>query len=133
MSKGEPEAVEAGMVYLEADPWVFRSGYYKQKVLERLSRAPLVSLDTKRLEDALPAIVAKGWREHSEWQALRRLCRHIRSPQFAARLLDAANNARGPGHERALRDLATAVTDPGRFPQRGRRRRPLRGRYRRRS
>jgi hypothetical protein len=133
MAKGEPQAVEAGVVYLEVDPWVHRSGCYRKKVYERLSRAPRSALDERRIETAILASVAKGPRESIEWRALRRLCRHLSSPVFGARLRDAAADARSLGHTRALLELAEDVADQARFPGRGRQRRTERGRYRRRS
>ena len=133
MSKGDPEAIEAAMVYLEVDPWVFRSGYYKQKVIERLARAPRSSLDQERLEGIILAMVFKGERAWSEWHALCRLCRHLSTAAFEARLRREAVRARSPGHERALLELAAHVSDPGRYPGRGRHRRTARGRPGRRS
>jgi hypothetical protein len=133
MSHGDPDAIEAGTVYLEVDPWVFRSGYYRQKVYERLSRAPRRALDRERIEAAIVVSVAKGPREGIEWRALRRLCRHLSDPAFEARLREAARGARSPGHARALLELANEVADPSKFPGRGRGRRTARGRPRRRS
>lgn len=53
-------AVETVMVFLEADPWCFRSGYVKQEILRRLRRQPLTIEQKERLGKALLMHVDAG-------------------------------------------------------------------------
>ena len=46
---GDPAAVEDAIVFLETDPWFFRSGYLKERVTRALRRAPLSSAQRERL------------------------------------------------------------------------------------
>lgn len=41
LRSGDPVAVEDAILFLEIDPWFFRSGYLKERVLGALKRAPL--------------------------------------------------------------------------------------------
>ena len=53
MDAGDLEAIECAVVYIEADPWVFRSGYFKARLLPRLRRAALT--DEQRAPSRGPA------------------------------------------------------------------------------
>ena len=64
---GDQAAVEAGLRYLEADPWRFRSGYVKQRILSCLRRYELNTRQRGRLSDVLLRCVEVGERwEFSE-------------------------------------------------------------------
>jgi hypothetical protein len=54
------DAVETVMVFLEADPWCFRSGYFKQEILRKLRRQPLTLEQKERLANALLRYVDAG-------------------------------------------------------------------------
>jgi hypothetical protein len=54
------QAVETVIVFLEADPWCFRSGYMKQEILRKLRRQPLTPEQRERLADALLRYVDAG-------------------------------------------------------------------------
>ena len=49
----DQDAIECAIVYIEADPWVFRSGYFKARLLARLRRAALTG--TQRAPSLGPA------------------------------------------------------------------------------
>jgi hypothetical protein len=53
-------AVETVIIFLEADPWCFRSGYVKQEILRRLRRQPLTIEQKERLGSALRFYVDAG-------------------------------------------------------------------------
>jgi len=46
---GDPAMVEDAIVFLEIDPWFFRSGYLKERVVSDLKRAPLSPRQRERL------------------------------------------------------------------------------------
>ena len=49
LRSGDPGAVEDAILFLEIDPWFFRSGYLKERVLGALKCAPLSSRQRERL------------------------------------------------------------------------------------
>ena len=49
LEAGDPEAIEMAVRYLEADPWYFRSGYYKADMLRFLRKHPLSDDQSARL------------------------------------------------------------------------------------
>jgi hypothetical protein len=50
ISSGDPEAVEAGVCFLECRPYFFRSGYMLKDILKRCRRAQLSYEQAARLE-----------------------------------------------------------------------------------
>lgn len=56
MRRGEREVIEDTLLFLEVDPWFFRSGYLKERVLRHLKGAPLNDSDRARLRQ-----VIRGW------------------------------------------------------------------------
>ena len=68
-----PEArkrsIETAIVFLEADPWFFRSGYEKQKIIQHLKRSRLTERQRMRLARVVLAVIdglAGGEREKSQ-------------------------------------------------------------------
>ena len=53
--KGDPEAMEAAICFLECRPYFFRSGYMWQDLLRKAKRAPLNSNQKLRLERVVAA------------------------------------------------------------------------------
>ena len=45
---GEPQAIEAGLCFIEVRPYFFRSGYMYKDLLRKLARAPLKGSDLAR-------------------------------------------------------------------------------------
>src|SRR5689334_11403437 len=60
VASGDPSAVDAGIRYLEADPWRFRSGYVKQRLLSNLRRYDLDTRQRARLTGVLLRYVDIG-------------------------------------------------------------------------
>ena len=108
----EADALEAAYVYLEVDPWCFRSGYYKQKILVRLARVPRPALDEARLQRALLSMACKGRR--AEWGDMCRLAWHLRSDDFAREIESVRDQAETDGQRAALTTMATIVSDGSR-------------------
>ncbi len=50
ISRGDPEAMEAAICFLELRPYFFRSGYMFKAILPRCRRAPLTSGQAARLK-----------------------------------------------------------------------------------
>ena len=59
MLDSRPLNWEVLITYLKRDPYAFRSGYYKEKILRRLKRAPLTETQKTRLRAMLLAQVQK--------------------------------------------------------------------------
>ncbi|MTD93504.1 hypothetical protein GIW81_04045 [Hyphomicrobium sp. xq] len=57
LANGHVRFVETGIAFLEADPWFFRSGYEKQKIIRHLKRAPLTQAQRQRLARVVLAAI----------------------------------------------------------------------------
>jgi len=60
LAEGDPMAVEPALVFLEADPWCFRSGYAKATLVRRLGRHRLTPDHRDRLACVLVHVVEAG-------------------------------------------------------------------------
>jgi hypothetical protein len=49
LASGRPDAVDTAIAFLEADPWFFRSGYEKQRLIRDLKRVALTPEQQGRL------------------------------------------------------------------------------------
>jgi hypothetical protein len=58
IKEGNREFIEDTILFLEVDPWYFRSGYLKEKLLDILKQAPLVEDDKARLRRVIVAVAA---------------------------------------------------------------------------
>jgi len=56
ISEGEPEAIEAGLCFLECRPYFFRSGYMFKDILRKCKRAPMSAEHGERLK-----IILEKW------------------------------------------------------------------------
>jgi hypothetical protein len=71
LTQGEPAVIESAVVFLETDPWFFRSGYIKERILEQLRRVPLDNDKKDRLRQLILARV----RDSKTRREFRRYCR----------------------------------------------------------
>lgn len=115
---GEAEAIEAGLTFLERDPYFFRSGYARERVARRLARAELNAAQKIRARELVLSSV--DGQRHCPQPGLGRLARASANNQLrrdlrlrlhhetaiARRALQAIVNVRHPGLTDA--DLATA-------------------------
>ncbi len=81
---GDPDATEYLVVFLEADPWCFRSGYMKGRVYESLRRAHLDHSLQERLRPVLLNAVDAGYRR--EFRSSCRLARQLADPLLTGEL-----------------------------------------------
>jgi len=70
---GEHAGIEAAIVFLEADPYFFRSGYLKQQLWHRLKRFPLTGEQSLRVE-----AVALGYLRKPTLCEFWRMVRYVR-------------------------------------------------------
>jgi hypothetical protein len=85
LKKGDQEAIELAVQYLEANPWYFRSGYHKAEILKFLKRYPLTQEQCARLRKVILDRVRE--RPVREMGAYGRLALRITNEQFEAELL----------------------------------------------
>jgi hypothetical protein len=72
---GDSDAAEYLVAFLEADPWCFRSGYMKERILAALQRAELSGLQQERLRNVLLNAVDAGYRR--EFRSSCRLAKRL--------------------------------------------------------
>ncbi len=78
LKSGNPTMVEFALVFLEEDLRFFRSGYIKEKILEKLKKVPLDYKQTERLRAILlDAVEKRGGRE------FRRYCRLAKAVELS--------------------------------------------------
>jgi hypothetical protein len=88
---GEASAVEPALVFLEVDPWCFRSGYAKEQLLRFLRRPRLDAGQIARLENVLISCTVAGPRR--EFPLITKLAHHIASDGFADKIREHAGSA----------------------------------------
>lgn len=71
LSAGQPRFIETAIAFLEADPWFFRSGYEKERLIRHLKRGPLTAAQQVRL--GLVVLAAIDGRDRREFRHYCRL------------------------------------------------------------
>ena len=85
LSAGDAEAKESAIKYLEFDPYYYRSGYIKSKLLVRLKNIKLSASEVKRLQKVIcNAIVSQ--QPKCEFKYYARLLKNVGTPEFRAKL-----------------------------------------------
>lgn len=90
LKEGQPEALEIAMVFLEDDPWFFRSGYIKVELIKYIGRTTLTEDRAQRLRRI--ALHAVDSRDRREFRAYCRLARKIDSSDLRNALLRRTNS-----------------------------------------
>lgn len=94
LKKGDSETIETAITYLEANPYYFRSGYIKEKILRLLKQATLTKKQIGQLQDILINVIQRtGRRENREY---RRLAQKIADDKFRARLQKIIQDSNDP-------------------------------------
>ena len=85
LSAGDAEAKESAIKYLEFDPYYYRSGYIKSKLLVRLKHIKLTASEIRRLQKVVcNAIISR--QPKCEFKYYARLLKNIGTPEFRAKL-----------------------------------------------
>jgi hypothetical protein len=105
LATGDAKAIEPALVFLETDPWCFRSGYVKADLMRYLSRIDLTERQGQRIEQILLHLVDVG--DRREFGHACRLARALDSESLS-RALRRRLNANEPGQRRrALQMIAS--------------------------
>ena len=91
LSIGDAAAIEMAIRFLEANPWYFRSGYYKADILKILRKHSLSEDQCDRMRKLILERV-RG-RPVREMRAYARFSAKVSTPQFEAEIMDIAENA----------------------------------------
>jgi hypothetical protein len=67
IKNGHYDWISQGILYLEVDPYYFRSGYFKEEILEALKSAPLTSDFKTRIQKLMIAIIKKCFRRELKY------------------------------------------------------------------
>jgi hypothetical protein len=84
LSRGDVQALEAAIQFLEADPMFFRSGYVKAAIIPLVTRMPLSEPQKDRLRGCALGVV--DMRASQEFRRYCRLARAVDSPSLRASL-----------------------------------------------
>ncbi len=109
LAAGGRDAVDPALVFLEADPWCFRSGYVKEELLRLLARHQLSPHEQARLEPVLLRAVDAGDRREFSRScklAARNKTPHLRE-ELSGRLF-----SEDPGIARRALLMLTALRRP---------------------
>ena len=85
LSAGDADAKESAIKFLEFDPYYYRSGYIKSKLLVNLKHLKLTASEIRRLQKVVcNAIVSR--QPKCEFKYYARLLKNIGTPEFRAKL-----------------------------------------------
>ena len=85
LSSGETDAKESAIKFLEFDPYYYRSGYIKSKLLVRLKQLKLNASEIKRLQKVVCNAILSPLPK-SEFKYYAGLLKNIGTPEFRAKL-----------------------------------------------
>jgi len=88
---GDVTAIEMAIRFLEANPWFFRSGYYKVDILKLLRKHPLSDEQCARMRTVILERVRD--RPVREMRAYARFAPKVSTPQFEAEITSIAESA----------------------------------------
>lgn len=100
MVSGEREVIEDALLFLEVDPWFFRSGYLKERVLRHLKSAALTERDRARLRNVIDSVTQGPSRR--ELRDYCRLALKVWAPEWEAQLRDRAERINSGGKHNPL-------------------------------
>jgi hypothetical protein len=110
LANGHARFVETAIAFLEADPWFFRSGYEKQKIIQHLKRSRLTERQRTRLARVVLAVI--DGRDRVEFRHYGRLACGIWS-DFLDEEVAARMQSRDAGIRRRATWVAAAAISAG--------------------
>ena len=85
LASGDADAKESAIRFLEFDPYYYRSGYIKSKLLVRLKNIKLSASEVKRLQKVIcNAIISQ--QPKCEFKYYARLLKNVGTPEFRQKL-----------------------------------------------
>jgi hypothetical protein len=114
LDRGEPEAIEEGLAFLERDPYFFRSGYARERVARRLARVELTPAQKVRVRAVVLGSVDGVL--HCPQPGLGRLAKAVADNRLRRDLRARLHRSEVEVARRALRTLAN-VRRPGLTPE----------------
>jgi hypothetical protein len=87
LKRGDAQAVEMAVRFLEANPWFFRSGYIKEQLLRELRKVSLSEDQRDRLREVIMNRINKG--SGREFRRYCRLAKDLMNPKFIAQVGEA--------------------------------------------
>jgi hypothetical protein len=84
--EADPAAIDRVLVFLEADPWCFRSGYAKEALLRCVRHVALTPEQTARARAIVLHAVEVG--DRREFREISRLAKKVADPDLRSALLD---------------------------------------------
>lgn len=94
---GSDQAIDEAIIFLEADPWCFRSGYVKAAIVRRLGSRAIGADNQRRLRSVIMQVIDAGDRREFRWYA--RLARRLDSAELREALIQRLTSAE-PGVRR---------------------------------
>ena len=85
LSAGDADAKESAIKFLEFDPYYYRSGYIKSKLLVRLKQLKLNASEIKRLQKVVCNAILSPLPK-SEFKYYARLLKNVSTPEFHLQL-----------------------------------------------
>jgi len=87
LKRGDAQAIEMAVRYLEANPWFFRSGYIKEELLQRLKRVALSENQRERLRVVIVERINNG--SGREFRRYCKLAKALMNSTFEAKVRQA--------------------------------------------
>lgn len=110
LANGDTNAIEPALIFLETDPWCFRSGYVKADLMRYLSRIPLTGSQERRIERILLHLVDVG--DRREFGYACRLARAIHRETLISALKARLKSEDRSQVRRALQMLVSVPNPP---------------------
>lgn len=89
LTEGDRETIDDVLLFLEVDPWFFRSGYLKELLLDNLRQAPLTADDKARLREVILHVA--GGKNRREFKRYCSLAVKVTTDEFEGELEKQAN------------------------------------------
>ena len=90
LTRGEAKGMESAVRFLEADPYFFRSGYIKSRLIRCIKRPMLTPEYARRLQQVVLAVVEK--RDDRDFRAFCRLAHKVGAPALREQLTQRLTN-----------------------------------------